>query len=91
MTIDMRRKEDRENGKRHRAFIDGIEITHRCFYASEEDGVAHCYIMVPRGFDSRQHLSMLHGATPKPKPNAFLQGGVWAETLVGYVELKKVA
>ncbi len=85
MTIDMSKLADRAIGQRMRAYIDGVEITNRCFYASEEDGVARCYIMASHG----ESLRMLHGATPKPRPNAYLHGGVWAEQLSGFVELKK--
>ena len=89
MTIDMGKLADRAIGQQVRVYIDGVEITNRCFYASEEDGIARCYIMVSYG--ESQRLRMLHSATPKPKPNAYLHGGVWAEQLSGFVELKKVA
>ena len=85
----MSKSEDRAIGQQMRAYIDGVEITNRCFYASEEDGIARCYIMV--SYDESQRLRMLHGATPKPKPNAYLHRGVWAEKLSGFVELKKAA
>lgn len=87
MTIDMRKPEDHGLGFRYRAFLDGVDVSRKCFYASEEEGVALCYIMVSRDGELRK----LHGATPKPKPNAFLHGRVWAEQLIGTVELKKVA
>ena len=71
MTIDMRKPEDREAGSRVHVYIDGVEITHRCFAASEEDMYAKCYVV------DRKYNSLISSrVAPKPHQNAWDADGV---------------
>ena len=50
MTLDSRKRKNRRKSRYRRVWLNGIEITKRCFYADGRRGIARCYIKDKTGF-----------------------------------------
>lgn len=49
MTLDTHRRRDLKRARRTRVWLDGVEVTARCFYADGRRGVVRLYAITPDG------------------------------------------
>lgn len=58
MALHAHRRRDRQRCSRARVWLDGIEVTHRCFYADRRRGVVRLYRL---NGDGRKYVEFAAG------------------------------
>lgn len=46
MTLDARRRRDQRRTRRARVWVDGVEVTERCYYVDGRRRLARCFVHV---------------------------------------------
>ena len=65
MTIDARLRRNRKIARRLRVFLDGVEVTDRCFYADGRRGVVRLYKLDANGRKYKEPIiNAPHWAVP---------------------------
>lgn len=86
MTLDARRPRDRKRSRQTRVFLNGVDVTARCFYADGRRGVVRLYRLNAEGKKYVEHAEFTHWNVP-----AHLRPRVAKEERRGHVRWGRVA
>jgi hypothetical protein len=65
VTLNAHRRRDRKRCLVTRVWLNGVEVTNRCFYADGRRGVVRLYKLNPEGKKYVENAQFLHWNVPK--------------------------
>ena|ERR1035441_9629960 len=63
-----------EQVRKYRASLDGVDISHKCFYADAQRGIARCNKLNAQG---RPYVENFHLATEELRGRVVIRGEPW--------------
>lgn len=85
MTLDVRKKSQQKQCQRTRVWLDGVDVTSRCFYADDSAGIVRLYRLNAEGKKYVEHAQFEHWDVPP-----HLRPRVATEEMRGHVRFEAI-